>query len=176
LPIFPVHMISGINYQQNALRLGALGYLTKPVSVEKVQSAVQRIRNLLTERVRKVLLVEDDMAQQLAVTELINDKDLEVVVAKDAKEALEILESQVIDCVILDLNLPDMTGIELLRKMKSLDLSIPPVIIYTAKNLTPDEELKLRQLSESIVIKSVRSVERLFNEVNLFVHRVESIL
>lgn len=172
----PVHMISGVDYQQSALRMGALGYLTKPVSIEKIHSAIERIKNILSQNVRKVLFVEDDEAQQMAIEDLITDTDVEVIIASSGGKALEILENEVIDCVILDLNLPDITGLELLKRMNSLNASLPPVIIYTAKSLTPEEEAKLRQFSESIVLKSVRSVERLLNEVNLFIHRMESLL
>lgn len=172
----PVHMISAMDYQLNALRMGALGYLTKPVTIEKVRSALERIDHLLTGKVRRVLLIEDDERQTEAISSLIAGQDVEVMTASNGAKAIEILKKGNIDCIILDLTLPDVSGMDLLSELNSLQISLPPVVIYTGKDLSHDEEAKLRQYSQSIIIKGARSPERLLDEVNLFLHRVESML
>ena len=172
----PVHMISGLDYQQNALRMGALGYLTKPVTIDKVKSALGRIEQLISNKVRKTLLIEDDEKQSMAVSALITGPDLEVVTSRTGKDALEKIQSEGFDCIILDLSLPDISGFDLLKEMSRLEISLPPIVIYTGKDLTEEEDRYLRKFSESIIIKGARSPERLLDEVNLFLHRVESLL
>lgn len=174
----PVHIISALDYQHNALRMGALGYMTKPVSLEKVRSALDRIENLLSQKVRRVLLIEDDETQNKATSRLIEGEDLEVVSARTGRDTIEYLtvKRMSFDCIILDLTLPDISGFDLLSKLASLDIALPPIVIYTGKDLTDEEEKFLRKYSESIIIKGARSPERLLDEVNLFLHRVESAL
>lgn len=172
----PVHMISALEYQRNALRMGALGYLTKPVTMEKVKSALGRIENLLSKKLRRVLLIEDDERQNDAISHLIAGADIEVVSAKTGKAAVIEIKKEGFDCIILDLTLPDVSGFDLLAELSSLDVSLPPIVIYTGKDLSESEENYLRRYSESIIIKGARSPERLLDEVNLFLHRVESML
>lgn len=172
----PIHMISALDYQHNALRMGALGYLTKPVTLEKVRSALGRIEGMLSQKVRRVLVIEDDEKQSMAISELISGNDVQVIPAKTGKKAVEQLKTGNFDCIILDLTLPDVSGFDLLSELNSLEISLPPIVIYTGKDLTPSEEDYLRRYSESIIIKGVRSPERLLDEVNLFLHRVESLL
>lgn len=172
----PVHMISGLDYQLNALRLGALGYLTKPVTVEKIRSALDRIENLVSSQVRHILLIEDDERQSKGIASLVAGEDVEIERVHSGEEALASLSTNVYDCVIMDLTLPQMSGFEILDKLSSLNISVPPIVIYTAKDLTAREEEYLRKFSESIIIKGARSPERLLDEVNLFLHRVESLM
>jgi CheY-like chemotaxis protein/CHASE3 domain sensor protein len=172
----PVHMISALDYQNSALRMGALGYLTKPVTIEKIRSALGRIENMISKKLRSVLIIEDDERQNEAISQLISGSDLEVVSVKTGKDALAKVKTQGFDCIILDLTLPDVSGIDLLSELRGLEISLPPVVIYTGKDLSDDEERYLRKYSESIVIKGARSPERLLDEVNLFLHRVESLL
>ena len=172
----PVHMISALEYQQNALRMGAFGYLTKPVTIEKVRSAMDRIEKLISTKLRRVLLIEDDERQSEAVKQLISGQDLEVVPVKTGRAAVEELKKGEIDCVILDLTLPDVSGVDLLSELRSLEISLPPIVVYTGKDLSSEEEDYLKKYSESIIIKGARSPERLLDEVNLFLHRVESLL
>lgn len=172
----PVHMISALDYHQNALRMGALGYLTKPVTIEKVRSALERIEKLISSNIKRVLIIEDDERQSMAVANLIDGNDIEVVTAKTGERAIQALSTDAFDCIILDLTLPDISGFELLKKLTKLEISLPPIVIYTGKDLTQDEDRYLRQFSESIIIKGARSPERLLDEVNLFLHRVESLL
>ena len=172
----PVHMISGLEHQQSALRMGALGYLTKPVTLDKVRSAISRMESLLSEKVRKVLLIEDDERQNLAVTELVSGQDVAVTSVRTGKQAIETVQKQAFDCIILDLSLPDFSGFDFLKQLNELSISLPPIVIYTGKDLSAEEETYLRRFSESIIIKGARSPERLLDEVNLFLHRVESLL
>lgn len=170
----PVHMISALDYQHNALRMGALGYLTKPVTMEKVRSALERIENLISDHVRRILLIEDDVRQSEAISELVSGKDVEVSAVRTGKEAIDKLKAGAFDCIILDLSLPDVSGFDLLSELNSLEVSLPPIVIYTGKDLSRDEEGYLRKFSESIIIKGARSPERLLDEVNLFLHRIEA--
>lgn len=172
----PVHMISGLEHQQSALRMGALGYLTKPVTLDKVRSAIGRMETLLSEKVRRVLLIEDDERQSGAISELVSGQDVVVTSVRTGKQAIETLKGQSYDCIILDLSLPDFSGFDLLKQLNSLSISLPPIVIYTGKDLSAEEESYLRRFSESIIIKGARSPERLLDEVNLFLHRVESLL
>ncbi len=172
----PVHMISALEYQQNALRMGALGYLTKPVTIDKVRSALGRIEKIISTKLRRVLLVEDDPVQRLAVSELIAGSDIEVVSVDTGEAAIDRVKRDGFDCIILDLTLPDVSGIDLLGELRKLEVALPPVVIYTGKDLTEEEDQYLRKFSESIIIKGARSPERLLDEVNLFLHRVESLL
>ena len=172
----PVHMISALEYQQDALRMGALGYLTKPVTIDKVRSALGRIEKVISNKVRRVLLVEDDQTQSLAISELIAGSDIEVISAHTGNDAIEKVKSDSYDCIILDLTLPDVTGVDLLTDLRKLEIALPPIVIYTGKDLSESEDQYLRKFSESIIIKGARSPERLLDEVNLFLHRVESLL
>lgn len=172
----PVHMISALEYQHNALRMGALGYLTKPVTIEKVRSALGRIENMISTNLRRVLLIEDDERQSRAISELISGDEIEVISVRTGHAAMEQLKQTGFDCIILDLTLPDVSGLEILSQLSQLEISVPPVVIYTGKELSETEEQALRKYSESIVIKGARSPERLLDEVNLFLHRVESLL
>lgn len=172
----PVHIISGLEYHQNALRMGALGYLNKPVTKEKIVSALDRIENVISKNLRKVLLIEDDERQLKAISELISDESIEVISVRTGKEAVALLKITPIDCIILDLTLPDISGFDIIPELTKMAISIPPLIVYTGKDLTEEEDTFLRKYSESIVIKGARSPERLLDEVNLFLHRVESLM
>ncbi len=169
----PIHMISALEHQQNALRMGALGYLGKPVTIDKIRSALSRIEGLLKQKVKRLLVVEDDERQREAIIHLVSGTDVQVVSASTAGEALNVLKGEGADCVILDLSLPDLTGFELLDELDHLEVSLPPIVIYTGRDLSRQEEEALRRHSESIIIKGARSPERLLDEVNLFLHRVE---
>lgn len=172
----PIHMISALEYQQSAMRIGAMGYLTKPVTIDKVRSALTRIENIISQRVKKLLVVEDDENQQKAIRHLVEGSDIEIVQAKNGAEALAAIEANPIDCIILDMSLPDMTGIDFLDHLTRLQVSVPPIVVYTGRDLSSDELRKLEKFSDSIIIKGAKSPDRLLDEVNLFLHRVEKLL
>lgn len=173
----PIHMISAMEHQQSALRMGAVGYLGKPVTIDGVRSALLRIEDVISRSVKRLLVVEDDERQRNAIAELVEGQDLEILTVGTGAAAIQALASSVIDCVILDLSLPDCSGFELLENLNDRDdISLPPVIIYTGKDLSKAEEDRLRRYSDSIIIKGAKSPERLLDEVSLFLHRVDSAL
>jgi CheY-like chemotaxis protein/signal transduction histidine kinase len=175
----PVHIISGREEASAApLRKGAVGYLRKPVEREAIDGALIKIEDLLQSEVKQVLVIEDDENTQIAVQNLLRKKDIHITVAGQGTAALKHIERTKFDCVILDLQLPDMTGFEWLERMEKEagENETPPVIVYTARELTEDENRQLSRYTGSIVIKGARSPERLLDEVTLFLHSVESTL
>jgi CheY-like chemotaxis protein/signal transduction histidine kinase len=171
----PVHVVSALERTEAALQLGAVGYAIKPTTREQLKDVFRKLEEKLTQKVKRVLLVEDDALQRDSVTRLIGDDDVEITAVETGAEALALLASTVFDCMIIDLKLPDIQGNELLRRMSTEDIcSFPPVIVYTGRNLTREEETDLLRYSRSIIIKGARSPERLLDEVTLFLHKVES--
>ncbi len=171
----PVHVISVEDLSEAALHMGAIGYALKPTSRDALKEVFGKLEAKLDQRVKRVLLVEDDALQRDSIARLIGDDDIEIAAVESAGEALELLRSTLFDCMIIDLKLPDMQGSELLQRMASEEIcSFPPVIVYTGRNLTRDEEAELLRYSRSIIIKGARSPERLLDEVTLFLHKVEA--
>ena len=170
----PVHVVSGSDYSQTALSLGAIGYLLKPVKREDLASVLDGISAKLASATRRVLIVEDDAVQRDAVARLLAGGDVETVGVATAADCLEQLRSQTFDCMVLDLNLPDASGFSLLETLSQEEGShaFPPVIVYTGHDLSPNDEQRLRRYSDSIIIKGARSPERLLDEVSLFLHQV----
>jgi CheY-like chemotaxis protein len=141
----------------------------------RAQGVFARLEAKLTQKLKRVLLVEDDDLQRDSIARLIGDDDIEITAVAMAQDALALLRENIYDCMIIDLKLPDMLGNELLKRMTAEDIrSFPPVIVYTGRNLTREEEADLRKYSRSIIIKGARSPERLLDEVTLFLHKVES--
>ncbi|SEF28006.1 response regulator [Variovorax sp. NFACC27] len=172
----PIHVVSAAESAQGAaLQMGAVGYALKPATRAELMKVFGRLEEKLTQKVKVVLLVEDDELQRESVIRLIGDDDIEIVAVGSGEEALELLRTRVFDCMITDLKLPDMQGSELLKAMAAEEIvSFPPVIVYTGRNLTRDEETELQRYSRSIIIKGARSPERLLDEVTLFLHKVEA--
>jgi CheY-like chemotaxis protein/signal transduction histidine kinase/CHASE3 domain sensor protein len=171
----PVHVVSVSDFSQQALSLGAVGYALKPVKREELMTAFERLQSKLLQGVRHVLVVEDDERQRESIRQLLANDGVEISGVATAGEALEHLKLTTFDCLVLDLSLPDLSGYELLERMAETDeVAFPPVIVYTGRSLTRDEEQRLRRFSRSIIIKDVRSPERLLDEVTLFLHQVES--
>ena len=171
----PVHALSAEDRSEPALQMGAIGYARKPISREELQGVFSRLESKLSQKVKRVLLVEDDPRQQQSVSALIGDGDVEIVAVAEGAQALKTLAQSPFDVMIIDLKLPDMSGQELLRRMAAGEgRSFPPVIVYTGRNLTRDEEAELLRYSRSIIIKGARSPERLLDEVTLFLHKVET--
>ena len=171
----PVHVISAEDRVEAAMHMGAVGYAVKPTTREELKNVFARLEAKLTQKVKRVLLVEDDDLQRDSIARLIGEEDIEITAVGFAQEALDLLRTNIYDCMIIDLKLPDMLGGDLLKRMSTEDIcSFPPVIVYTGRNLTRDEEAELRKYSRSIIIKGARSPERLLDEVTLFLHKVES--
>ncbi len=173
----PVHVLSVADYIHEALELGAIGYDLKPVKRTQLVEALQRMEAKFSQSLRRVLVVEDDERQRESIRHLLDHGDVEITGVETAAAALAQLGQKTFDCMIMDLNLPDLSGYELLKQMAAQEnASFPPVIVYTGRSLTRDEEEKLRRFSKSIIIKDARSPERLLDEVTLFLHQVESTL
>lgn len=171
----PVHIISVEDRIEAAMHMGAVGYAVKPTSREELKQVFARLEAKLTQKLKHILLVEDDDLQRESIARLIGDEDIEITAVAMAQEALDLLRENIYDCMIIDLKLPDMLGNELLKRMTAEDIrAFPPVIVYTGRNLTRDEEADLLKYSRSIIIKGARSPERLLDEVTLFLHKVES--
>ena len=171
----PVHILSVEEERQRGLQLGAIAYLQKPVTSEALSQTLADIKGFVERQVKNLLVVEDDETQRHSIVELIGNTDVRTTAVGTGEAALMALRSGHFDCVVLDLGLPDMTGFELLEQIK-LDISLHtvPVIIYTARDLTKQEETELKRIAETIIIKDVRSPERLFDETALFLHRVQA--
>ncbi|WP_402718314.1 response regulator [Janthinobacterium rivuli] len=171
----PVHIVSGNDQIQEAMQLGAIGYATKPRTREQLKEVFRKLESKFTQKMKRILLVEDDERQRESVVHLISDDDVEITAVALGEQALELLKTQIFDCMIIDLKLPDIQGNELLERMEHEELcSFPPVIVYTGRNLSRQEEADLMKYSRSIIIKGARSPERLLDEVTLFLHKVES--
>lgn len=176
----PVHIITGDSEEHyiNMLRKGAIGYLTKPVEAETIHAVFSKIEGLLEKDIKHVLVIEDDSKTQKAIQSLLKKQDIELTITNTGKNAMELLHEKPFDCIVLDLRLPDMTGFDWLKAVSEErgDLNSPPVIIYTAKELTEEENRVLSLYTNSIIIKGAKSPERLLDEVTLFLHSVEATL
>lgn len=171
----PVHIISVEDRVEAAMHMGAIGYAVKPTSREQLKEVFACLEAKLTQKLKHILLVEDDDLQRESIARLIGDDDVEITAVAMAQDALALLRENIYDCMIIDLKLPDMLGNELLKRMTAEDIrAFPPVIVYTGRNLTREEEADLLKYSRSIIIKGARSPERLLDEVTLFLHKVES--
>lgn len=171
----PVHVVSANDYAQTALSLGAVGYMLKPVKREELVDALKQIELRLDQTMRRVLIVEDDAVQRESMKKLLGIGDVETVAVGTAAQCLEKLKENTYDCMVLDLTLPDATGYSLLETLSQEEsYAFPPVIVYTGRDLSADEEQRLRRYSHSIIIKGAKSPERLLDEVTLFLHQVVS--
>jgi len=173
----PVYVASVSDFTREALELGAVGYALKPVKREQLVEAFHRLESKFSQGRRRVLIVEDDRRQRDSISALLANDEVQITGVANASEALQHLKATTYDCMVMDLNLPDLSGYELLDAMAGQeDVSFPPVIVYTGTSLSRDDEQKLRRYSKSIIIKDARSPERLLDEVTLFLHQVESTL
>ena len=170
----PVHVVSVADHSHEALARGAIGYALKPVKREELIDAFQQLDAKLSQVTRRILVIEDDPAQRSMIRQLLGGADLEIIEVDSAEEASRQLAAATFDCMILDLSLPDATGLELLERMSESSDAFPPTIIYTGQTIAPEQEQALRRFSRSIILKGARSPERLLDEVMLFLHRVES--
>jgi CheY-like chemotaxis protein/HAMP domain-containing protein/putative methionine-R-sulfoxide reductase with GAF domain len=172
----PVHIISADEEVLDAYRKGAIGYLTKPVSQADLEKPFEKIEQFIAREIKTILLVEDDANSRRSIKKLLDGSDVAISEAERGQTALELLEAQNFDCIILDLSLPDMTGFEVLNKMNGLNGQEAgarcPVIVYTGRDLTPEENLELMKYADSVIVKGVKSPERLLDETALFLHRV----
>jgi HAMP domain-containing protein/CheY-like chemotaxis protein/signal transduction histidine kinase len=169
----PVQMLTLDEDRHHGLSRGAFGFVTKPSSAEDLDEALTRIRLFSEPRRKRLLVVEDNPAEQFSVRELLGSDDIDIDVADSGASALRTLTDENYDCVVLDLRLPDMTGFEVLEQLRdNPKLRDLPVVVFTGRELTPEEDAQLKTLARSVVVKDVESPERLLDETALFLHRV----
>ncbi|HZZ16495.1 MAG TPA: response regulator, partial [Candidatus Sulfotelmatobacter sp.] len=169
----PVQMLTLDEDRHHGLARGAFAFVTKPTTPEGLESALTRIKEYSTPRRKRLLVVEDNPAEQLSIKELLGYDDIDVTVASTGAEAIEIAKDEGFDCVVLDLRLPDISGFDVLDKFSDIpSLADLPVVVFTGKELTPEEDARLHSLARSVVVKGVESPERLLDETALFLHRV----
>ncbi|MEH2233587.1 MAG: HAMP domain-containing protein [Nostoc sp.] len=171
----PVHIMTVEEGRQRGLQLGAIAYLQKPLTSETISEALTKIKGFVERQVKNLLVVEDDDTQRLSIVELIGNSDVSTTAVADGATALEAIRTQHFDCLVLDLGLPDMTGFELIEQIKLLpNGKTLPIIVYTGREISKAQETELRRIAETIIIKDVRSPERLLDETALFLHRVQA--
>jgi CheY-like chemotaxis protein len=169
----PVQMLTLDEDKQHGLSRGAFAFVTKPTTPEALETAFTRIKAYATPRRKRLLVVEDNPAEQMGIRELLGHDDIDVKIASTGAEALKTMAGETFDCVVLDLKLPDMSGFDLLERFRDTPaLSELPVVVFTGKDLSPEEDAHLHMLARSVVVKGVESPERLLDETALFLHRV----
>ncbi|MGH8073708.1 MAG: response regulator, partial [Lysobacter sp.] len=169
----PVQIVTIEEERHQSIERGAFSYLAKPATTETIGAALQRIKEYTLPRVKRLLVVEDDAAERMSIEELIRHDDVAIETVGTGAGALESMKAQPYDCVVLDLRLPDMSGFELLDRIQSEPaLCDVPVVVFTGKDLTAEDDRRLRKAAKSVVIKGVESPERLLDETALFLHRV----
>ena len=169
----PVQVVTLDDDRHHGLARGAFSFFTKPLQSKDLKSALLHIAKFSTSGRKRLLIVEDDPIESMSVTELLKSDDIEILTAADGKAAIELLSQTQIDCVVLDLKLPDMSGFEILEYMSGdANMRDIPVVVFTGRELSNDENLKIRQLARTVVVKGVESPERLLDETALFLHRV----
>jgi CheY-like chemotaxis protein/HAMP domain-containing protein len=169
----PVQMISVEEERQHGLSHGAFAYMVKPATTDDLSVALDRIKTFSAPRTKRLLVVEDNEIESQSIVALLQHTDLEITVASTGAQALQWMQDRPFDCCVLDLRLPDMTGFELLDKIQAEpSLREIPIVVFTGKDLSPEEEKHLKTVAKSIVIKDVQSPERLLDETALFLHRI----
>jgi CheY-like chemotaxis protein len=169
----PVQLLTLDEDRQHGLAQGAFQFVNKPATIESLREALDRIKQFSVPRLKRLLVVEDNPAEQMGIKELLGHSDIEFATAASGDECLSYLRENPVDCVVLDLKLPDMSGFEVLETLRSnAHLAEIPVVVFTGRELSADEEEKLHSMARSIVVKGVESPERLLDETALFLHRV----
>jgi HAMP domain-containing protein/CheY-like chemotaxis protein len=169
----PVQMLTLDEDRHHGLARGAFSFVTKPTTPEGLEEALSRIKEYSAPRRKRLLIVEDNPAEQLSIKELLGYEDLDITTVDSGIGALSLLNERPFDCVVLDLRLPDMSGFEVLERLRDTpSLSDLPVVVFTGKELSAEEDARLHTLARSVVVKDVESPERLLDETALFLHRV----
>jgi HAMP domain-containing protein/CheY-like chemotaxis protein/signal transduction histidine kinase len=169
----PVQMLTLDEDRHHGLARGAFSFVTKPTTPEGLEAALARIKEYSAPRRKRLLVVEDNPAEQLSIKELLGYEDIDVTVVATGAAAIEAVSEQAFDCVVLDLRLPDISGFEVLERFRDTpSLGDLPVVVFTGKELSPEEDARLHSLARSVVVKGVESPERLLDETALFLHRV----
>lgn len=171
----PVHFISAVDSDIKAFKMGAIGYLTKPVEKEQIDNVFDKIETIIAKPIKKLIIVEDEEIMRKSIINLMKGENIVITDVETGKEAYDKVSTEDFDCMILDLGLEDMTGFELLDMFEKNNIATGlPIIIYTGRELSRKENDKLKKYSQSIILKGARSFERLLAETTLFLHQVES--
>jgi len=171
----PVQILTLDEDRQHGLARGAFSFLSKPTTTQGLEAALARIKSYATPRRKRLLVVEDNAAEQMSIKELLGHDDLDIVMADTGAAALAAMSDQACDCVVLDLRLPDMSGFEVLERIsENKEFADVPVVVFTGRELSAEEDAQLHTLARSVVVKGVESPERLLDETSLFLHRVVS--
>lgn len=171
----PVHIISSESPPRDIYSKGAIGFLAKPATREELEESLRNLEGVIDRKIKELLLVEDDDNLRLSIERLIAHDDIAITSVANGAAALTALAGKDFDCMVLDLGLPDMSGFELLRRLRSdAHNATLPVIVYTGRQLSREEERELRSSSAAIIVKGERSEERLVDETAIFLHRVVS--
>jgi CheY-like chemotaxis protein len=171
----PVQVVTLDEDRQHGLARGAFSFVNKPSSTEALGSALQRITEYVKPRRKQLLIVEDNPAEQLSISELLGHDDIDLHTVSTGGEALAYIQRESVDCVVLDLRLPDMSGFDLLEEVRTNPaLTDLPIVVFTGRELSPEEDAQLHTMARSVVVKGVESPERLLDETALFLHRVIS--
>jgi CheY-like chemotaxis protein/HAMP domain-containing protein len=169
----PVQVTTLDENRQHGLSRGAFGFITKPATTEGLERALVRIKEYAEPRRRRLLVVEDDEAEKLSIKELLGHDDIDIVTAGTGEEALALLHEQQIDCMVLDLRLPDISGFEVMGRIQGDQaLQDLPIVVFTGRELSPEQDARLQEMARKVVLKGVESPERLLDETALFLHRV----
>jgi CheY-like chemotaxis protein len=169
----PVQIVTNDEDRQHGLARGAFSFLPKPTTSQGLQNALTRIKEYARPRARRLLVIEDNEAEQLSIAELLGHDDVINDEVSTGEEGLTLLRSGKYDCAVLDLRLPDISGFDLLERLRDEpELHDLPVVVFTGRELSPDEDARLHALARSVVVKGVESPERLLDETALFLHRV----
>jgi CheY-like chemotaxis protein len=169
----PVQITTVEEERSHGLSRGAFAYVNKPATTELLESSFDRIREFAQPRPRRLLVIEDSPAEQLSIGELLGHDDVEITAVGTGADGLKEMRESDYDCVVLDLRLPDMSGFELLSEVqREPKLRDVPIVVFTGRDLSADEEANLRSMAKSIVLKGAQSPERLLDETALFLHRI----
>ncbi len=168
----PIYVMSADSSYKDVISRGALGFLTKPVTADELEKAFESINDIIVDKTKKILVIEDDPKLATSITVLLGEDKTSIVTAENGKLALATIEANYFDLIVLDFGLPDMTGLELLKRAnENRVVKMPPVIIYTGRDLTRQEYEEIQKYTNSVIVKSVQSDERLLAESRLFLHR-----
>jgi HAMP domain-containing protein/CheY-like chemotaxis protein/signal transduction histidine kinase len=169
----PVQILTLDEDRQHGLSRGAFAFVQKPTTPDELKTAFSRIKEYAAPHLKRLLVVEDNLGEQLSIRELLGHNDIQVTIAATGEEALAAIAEQPFDCMVLDLRLPDMSGFDVLERLRDTpSLGDLPVVVFTGKDLSPEEDARLHTLARSVVVKGVESPERLLDETALFLHRV----
>jgi CheY-like chemotaxis protein/HAMP domain-containing protein len=169
----PVQIVTLDQNRAHGLSRGAFSFITKPATTEGLDAAFERIKEYASPRRKRLLIVEDDAAERMSIKELLAHDDIEILTVGTGAEALAIIRGQAVDCVVLDLRLPDMSGFDVLNSVRDEKADLP-VVVFTGKDLSPEQDAQLQELARKVVLKGVESPERLLDETALFLHRIIS--